>query len=126
MRTLSLPAQKYSLRKGHATMDEVTMSAYMQDTTAQAVMIYENYIVHTAYMTRRLQTREYSAKIKIFHPSQLHRAVVTIPYYSPEAGNGEKVEKIWAVSYNADKNGKRVSKSKLNPKEALMRTWATA
>jgi hypothetical protein len=102
------------------------MKVYQKDTTAEAVVLYDDgysYYVYTPENGFVLQT-EFKQKIKILKPAGVGRADIDIPYYYGDGSDRDYINGLEAVSYNLE-DGK-VVKTKLEKKyifdEALNET----
>lgn len=112
----ALLSQEISLKYGKVTMDELKMETYQKDTTAAAVVLYENgntYYDYTDGDGFNVCTDE-SKKIKILKKEGVKEADISIPYYHISAVNKETINKIEAIAYNLE-NGK-IIKTKLDKK----------
>ena len=110
-----LHSQQLSIKYGKVTMDELTMSVYQKDTTANAVVLYD--MGNTYYSLSNghlISTTEYSKKIKILKQEGVDEANIEIPYYNKSSDEREMLSNIEAIAYNLE-NGKIV-KTKLEKK----------
>lgn len=110
-------AQKMSLKYGDVTNDELTMTVYPADSSANAVVLYEDKDISYRYMGEDfLLSTKCEQKIKILNTTGAESANISIPYYSPSAvtGRGETISGIEAYSYNLE-DGK-VKKEKMDKK----------
>ncbi|MDD5186141.1 MAG: DUF3857 domain-containing protein [Paludibacter sp.] len=111
-----IQSQEISLKYGKVTTDELNMKVYPKDTTAEAVVLYDDGYASYEYLTSvgfmvELQLKK---KIKILKPEGVDEATISIPYYSNNAGDRESVVNLEAYAYNLE-NGKIV-KTKLEKK----------
>ncbi|MDB4292973.1 DUF3857 domain-containing protein [Maribacter sp.] len=94
---LSITAQK-EMPFGTLTSEEKDFTTYDQDSTANAVVLYEKgnnffkIIEHRMYLVK-----EYHVKIKILNDKGFNEANISLPYYY-----SEKIEEINAVTHNGD------------------------
>lgn len=113
--TVTLFAQDFSLKYGKVSDDELKMTVYQKDTTAAAVVIYDD--GYTAYdiVSGRFQLyTDYKKKIKILKQEGVDEANITIPYYYRNSLEREMVSGIEATVYNLE--GGKVVKTKLERK----------
>lgn len=114
--TVILWGQEISFKYGKITNDELAMKVYQKDTTAEAVVLYDDgysYYVYTPENGFVLQT-EFKQKIKILKPEGVDRANIDIPYYYGDGSDRDYINGLEAVSYNLE-DGK-VVKTKLEKK----------
>ena len=110
----SLSAQEISLKYGDVTRDELSFSVYPQDSSANAVVLYEDISTNYKYTGEDFKLISvYKRKIKILKSEGVEVANVSIPYYLTTnlTDRGEKISSIEAFSYNLE-NGK-VKKEKM-------------
>lgn len=103
-----LSAQEISTKYGKVTNDELSMTTYQMDTTANAVVIFSKGSTYYDYMTNGFRvTYEIEKKVKILKTEGTEYANVEIPYYHNEKNNTRKENIIGldAVAYNLE-NGK--------------------
>ena len=112
----TISAQEYSLKFGKVTNYELTMKVYPKDTTASAVVLYDDGNTYFAYehTTGFKITEEIKRKIKILKQDAVSEATITIPYYFKSNSNRVSINGLEAFSYNME-NGKIV-KTKLEKK----------
>jgi len=111
-----LYAQEYSLKYGKITNDELTMKVYTKDTTAAAVVLYDDGYASYEYTPTsgfKLEM-ELKKKVKILKQEGIDEATISIPYYSGNSDERESISGLDAVSYNME-DGK-VVKTKLDKK----------
>jgi hypothetical protein len=111
--SFSVFSQEISLRYGRITNDELTMTVYENDTSAVAVVLYENgnFSYHYANNLGFQTMFDYRTKIKILKSEGTDYADITIPYYVGSGAAKEFISGLEAFSYNLE-NGK-VVKTKL-------------
>lgn len=98
---------QYSQKYGKITEDELKMTVYSKDSSAPAVLIYEDSYLTYNYLSNQFQiTTKYSAKIKILKPEGVEYANFSIPLYFDNHGR-ETLSGLEAISYNLE-NGKIV------------------
>lgn len=107
--------QNYAQSKyGNATMDELTMQVYPQDTTAAAVILLKKgdarFIVSELYGFQFEYTLQ--VKIKILKTEGLKWCDEKIPYYEASNSSKEQINGLSGTTYNLE-NGKIV-KTKLS------------
>ncbi len=107
-----IQAQNFSFKYGKVTTDELKMSVYSQDTTASAVVLYEDGKLYYSYLEESgfNINLELKKKIKILREEGANKADVTIPYYYKNPNNKEMVYSIEATSYNLE-DGKIVKRN---------------
>ena len=112
----ALFSQEFSLKYGKVTNDELNMKVYQKDTTAAAVVLYDDgYSAYSYFSSTGFQiNQEIKRKIKVLKQEGVNEANISIPYYFKSSGNRETVNNIEAYSYNIE-NGK-VVKTKLEKK----------
>ena len=85
---------------GNVTQQELEMTVYKKDTTANAVVLYENGSSEFIEKGGRIMLRTtYYKKIKILNSSGFDFATVTIDLYYKDSRK-ERVDKISAVTHN--------------------------
>lgn len=97
-------AQQTSTRYGKVTNDELNMTTYQPDTTANAVVIYCKGVTTYDYSSSvgfKLTTA-FEKKIKILKPEGVSHADIEIPFYSNEkvTSDRENIVGLEAVAYN--------------------------
>jgi hypothetical protein len=109
-------AQEFSLKFGKITNYELTMKVYPKDTTASAVVLYDDGNTYFSYSqsTGFKITEEIKRKIKILKQDAVNEATITIPYFYKSNSNKVSISGLDAYSYNIE-NGKTV-KTKLEKK----------
>jgi len=113
--SISVFSQEYSLKYGKVSDDELKMTVYQKDTTAAAVVIYDD--GYTAYdiVNDRFQLyTDYKKKIKILKQEGVDEANITIPYYYKNSLEREMISGIEATVYNIEAG--KVVKTKLERK----------
>jgi len=112
----TLQAQEISLKYGKVTAEELNLKIYPKDTTAAAIVMYDDGYVVYNYLTNigfQIQT-ELKKKIKILKQEGVDEATISIPYFYKSASNREQIMGLEAIAYNLE-NGKIV-KTKLDKK----------
>jgi len=108
-------AQDYSTRFGRVTDYELKMTRYEPDTSAVAVVLYEDgYTGYNPQQNNLIMDHMISKKIKILTDEGVDYGNITIDYYNKNVNARENVFEIDATSYNIE-NGK-VVKTKLDKK----------
>jgi len=109
-------AQEISLKYGKITTDELNMKMYSKDTTATAVILYDDGNASYAYLpTIGFKVKlEHKRKIKILKHEGVEEATITIPYYYTCPGDKENIDNLEATAYNLDKG--KVVQTKLDKK----------
>lgn len=88
---------------GKLTPFEQSIEHYAQDSTANAVVLYERGDNYFKVVNRKIRLiKEYHGKIKIFNEKAFHLGTVEIPLYHNDNAS-EKLAKISAITHN--KNG---------------------
>jgi len=109
-------AQDISLKYGKVTNDELNMKVYDKDSSAVAVVLFEDgksYFSYDQNYGFRLVT-DYTKKVKILKQDGSSYASVNIPYYLKNNSDREYITGLEATAYNLE-NGKMV-KTKLDKK----------
>ena len=88
---------------GRTTLDELKMTVYENDSTANAVVLFEKGHVYFNLNSYNNYTKEYYVRIKILNRSALKKANIKIPFYK-----ASRVENIEAITYNLSDSGKIV------------------
>lgn len=112
---LQIRAQDYSIKYGKVTEDEVAMTSYSKDTTANAVVLYKQGTIYYDYRNNDFKVEYYyEHKIKILKTEGTDYANIIIPFYSDlKAGNSkESVSKIEAFAYNMEND--KIIKTKMD------------
>jgi hypothetical protein len=110
MSSLSYSQKERTFKLGKTTLEEIKMSTYEKDTTANALVLHEK---GQTYLSERhnLDFRtDYYHRIKLFDKKEFERATVSIELYDKE-----RAEDIEAYSYH-EENGKIV-KTKLQKEQ---------
>lgn len=110
-------AQKMSLKYGNVTKDELTMTVYSADSSANAVVLFEDKDISYLLLGEDfILSTECEHKIKILNTAGTESANISIPYYSPSAvsGRGETISGIEAYSYNLEDGN--IKKEKMDKK----------
>lgn len=113
---LSVFSQEISLKYGKITDDELKMTTYDKDTSAVAVILYEDgYLSYAFNSSVGFHTiMELRKKIKVLKPEGTSYGDISIPYYNKSGTEKESLTNIEAIAYNFE-NGK-VVKTKLEKK----------
>lgn len=106
-------AQELSTKFGKVTNDEVSMSAYAKDSTANAVVLYKKGKTYYDYLNDDFKIYyTVEEKIKILKSDGTSFANISIPYYENSRNTSkESVTDIDAYSYNME--GGKVVKTKM-------------
>lgn len=108
-------SQEYSYKYGKITNDEINMTVYQKDTTASAVVIYDDGYTKYGVLNNRFQlTTEYKKKIKILKQTGINEANIDIPYYYKSSTSRESIAGIEAFSYTLE--NAKIVKTKLERK----------
>ncbi len=109
-------SQEISFKYGKVTQDELQMMVYDKDTSAVAVVLYEDgYTYYNYYDKTGFQvTFELKKKIKILKQEGNHKGDISIIYYHKGGGDRETISGLEATAYNLE-NGKIV-KTRLEKK----------
>lgn len=111
---IQLHAISINTNFGKISDEEINLTQYDPDTTAEALILYEHTDVHFIYSAQagfELVT-DFSTRIKILKDEGVSQANITIPYYFIGYEQEEKVTKLQGFVYNRV-NGKIV-KTKLD------------
>ncbi|MCD7971110.1 MAG: DUF3857 domain-containing protein [Candidatus Azobacteroides sp.] len=113
--SVSFYAQEISLKYGKVTNDELEMTSYEKDTSAVAVVIYDDGYTSYNWVGDDFQiSTEVKKKIKILKQEGTDKATITIPYYLKSNSSREYIKGLEAIAYNLE-NG-QVVKTKLEKK----------
>jgi hypothetical protein len=113
----ALWAQDISLKYGKVTNYELNMKVYDKDSTAEAVVLYDDGYTSYEYVSNDFRiNQELKQKIKILKQEGVDRATISLPYYYKSNGDREVITNLEAYSYNMedgkivrdDKSGKYV------------------
>ena len=108
-------AQDYSTRYGKITDYELKMTTYVNDTSASAVVLYEDGRTYFDINGGDFRSNfEISKKIKILKQEGVDNADISIPFYFESNSKSERISNLEAFTYNLE-NGK-VVKTKLDKK----------
>jgi len=109
-------AQEISLKYGKISNDELNLKVYSKDTTAAAVVLYDDgFASYDYYPSVGFKVSiDLKKKIKILKKEGVDEATISIPYYSNNYSDKETIENLEATAYNID-NGKTI-KTKLDKK----------
>lgn len=111
----SAVSQKMSTKYGNVTEDELNMNVYPKDSSANAVVLYQD--VYTEYRYTQADfalMSVFKKKIKILTTDGCNKADIVIPYYCPAktSGREDDITGIEAFAYNLE-NGK-IKKEKMD------------
>ncbi|HET7733106.1 MAG TPA: DUF3857 domain-containing protein, partial [Paludibacter sp.] len=110
-----ISAQDLSLKYGKISSYELDMKSYEKDTTAEAVVLYDDGYTSYEWVNDGFKiNQELKQKIKILKQDGVDRATISLPYYYKTNGDRETISNLEAFSYNME-NGK-VVKNKLDKK----------
>ena len=112
-------SQEISLKYGKITEDELKMTVYDKDTSAVAVVLYEDGNVSYSYSSNTgfQLALDLKMKVKILKSEGTGRGDISIPYYVRGGNSGtdkEVISGLEAYAYNLE-NGK-ITKTKLSKK----------
>lgn len=108
-------AQDFSRKYGKITNYELEMKTYLPDTTAGAVVLYEDgYTSYDLLNNSFIINTSIKKKIKILKESGVNEGTFNIDYYYKSSDQKEAITNLEAIAYNLE-NGKTV-KSKLEKK----------
>jgi transglutaminase-like putative cysteine protease len=98
---------------GKISDEEVKMTSYAQDPTAEALVLYEKGYVYFKYNNDKgFQTKfEIHRRVKIFKKEALSMADIEQYLYQGRGGNKEEISDIQAFTYNWE--GEKVEKTKM-------------
>ena len=104
------------MKYGKITEHEVKMNTYEADTSAAAVVLFEEKFVRFDFSAHKgfAQVTDYSTKIKILKEEGLEQANISIPYHDYSYDLKEIIEKLQGTVYNWE-NGS-IKKTKLDKK----------
>lgn len=95
---------------GKPTTEELTMTSYVPDSSAVAVVLYKQTLVDYNWLSENFSiTYSYKTRIKILKDEGTSYANVTIPFYEPKSNRTvkETISGLSAYAYNME-NGKMV------------------
>lgn len=95
-------AQEADLKYGKVTQEELKMVTYSKDTTAEAVVIWDEgntFYTYNPDIGFQIQS-EFKKRVKILTKEGLDRATISIPYYSNASSGRDFVSGIEAAAYN--------------------------
>jgi len=108
-------SQDFSMKYGKVNNYELAMKSYSKDSTAEAVIIYDDGYTSYNYLTNGFKIiQELKQKIKILKQEGVDRATIKLPYYYKTNSDREVISGLEAYSYNLE-DGK-VVKTKLERK----------
>lgn len=96
---LQVYSQKVPYKFGEVTLEELTMTGYKADTSANALVLNEFGVAYVENETPDFLALEYYEKIKIFNQKGQSEATITIPLYKTP-GKEEDVIHLEAYTYN--------------------------
>jgi hypothetical protein len=102
--TFSYAQKERSTKMGQATLNELEMTFYKKDSTANALVLYEQANYYRSKPKNFRFTTEYYKRIKIFNKKGLNKATVTI-YTNKD--QKELISDIKAITYNLNDNNSR-------------------
>ena len=112
---LSIYSQEFSLKYGKVSNYELNMKSYDKDSTAEAVIIYDDGYTAYDYFNDQFKINQIlKQKIKILKQEGVGRATISLPYYYKSNSDRESITNFEAYTYNME-NGK-VVKTKLEKK----------
>jgi len=98
---------------GRTSMDEMKMTLYDKDSTANAVVLFEKGITYHDKNRDFNLTTQYYFRIKILNKRAFNKTTIKIPFYKKE-----KVFNVIGVTYNLNDQGS-IKKSSLNRKDVF-------
>jgi len=100
--TNQITAQKPPIKFGKVSMDEMNMTVYDKDTTAEAVVLADYGVSEILYNTSNGFELNFKThvRIKILKKEGLDKANVTVNLYQSSTGSDEKFGALKAVTYN--------------------------
>lgn len=96
---LHVYSQKIPYKFGEVTLEELTMTDYKADTSANALVLNEFGVAYIENETPDFLALEYYEKIKIFNQKGQSEATITIPLYKT-SGKEEDIINLEAYTYN--------------------------
>tara|TARA_R110001632_G_scaffold1883_3_gene8455 strand:- start:46637 stop:48616 length:1980 start_codon:yes stop_codon:yes gene_type:complete len=102
-----------STQLGQTTLEELQMTFYEKDSSANAVMLYEEGNYYYSNYKKRIANRDYYTRIKILKKEGLDFGSYTIP-----VAKEIELSNLNGITYNLE-NGKIVT-SKLDPKDIII------
>ena len=101
--------KKKSTKIGNISINELKMSLYNKDTTANAVVLYEHANYYLDESKNYDKTTDYYFKLKILKKEGVNKATIQIPFYGDE-----KVHSIKGITYNISKSNTILKKHLLD------------
>jgi transglutaminase-like putative cysteine protease len=112
--TSATVVQAPNVKYGSIQPEALRGHPFPQDTTAEAVVLYERCVTRIDYSGGGLVVvSEIHRRLRILTKSGLDRATISIPVYSVP-GKSERIESVEGVTYNLTGTGDQVSTTKLS------------
>ena len=113
-----------SAKMGQTTLEELQMKFYTKDSTAAAVVLYDQGNLYTYDNNLSELRTDYYFRIKILKNEGLNKATIRIPFFN-NSNKNQQIKNIRAITYNSN-NGtitkKHLSKNNINTIQ-LSSTW---
>jgi len=110
--SFSAVAQKSPVKFGNIPMEDMKMTVYPKDSSAEAVVLFDYGV---AYITDDARTVnlyfERHVRIKVLKKEGLHQADISIPLFHSGSAE-ESISNLKAVTYNLE--GDKIVESKLS------------
>ena len=97
---ISFSQKNKSSKIGNISLDELKMTRYSKDTTANAVVLNEHANYYLDEDKDYKKTTDYYFKIKIINKDGANKATIKIPFYGKES-----VSKVKGITYNLSEQG---------------------
>lgn len=105
--------QEYSTQIGQATIEELQMTTYDKDSSASAVVLYDEVNYYYSNYKKRIYNRDYYSRIKILSNEGLSKGSIKFTI-----GDGFEILEITGITYNLDSQ-KGITKTQLNRENVL-------
>ncbi len=107
--TQSFSQKKRSTKIGNVKLKELSLTNYIKDTTANAVVLHEHANYYLDEEKDYKNTTDFYFKVKILKKEGANKAIIKIPFYGKD-----KVYNIKGITYNISKQGKIVKNHLVN------------
>lgn len=108
---LGFGQSKKSTSMDKVTLDELKMTKYQKDTTANALVLYEHGNFYLNLKKKNKFTTDFYFRVKILKREGFNKATINIPYYDKS-----ELHDIEAVTYNLSKDNRIVKSSLVKDK----------
>jgi hypothetical protein len=112
------PALADDFPYGQFSLNELKMSGYAKDATANALVLYEYGKTWISSNDGLPLYHEYHVKIKIFNAKGFEHGNISIPIYKSDNNSFEEVRDIEGITYYTDEQG-NMQQTALDPKKVI-------